>query len=275
MTTPLVPPLKLWSVTTLIKIGLGTSDGLVGWVARVTAEAGIDSAETIAVMVKNEGRDAAIRWVTQRRFDRTSRAQDRGSALHAVFEAYALGQEPPPVDDELRPYVEQYLGWLDRFRPEYVLAEAPVYNPTEHYAGTLDGVMKIDGLPLLFDYKTTEYPPGGEKSRPPWPEVALQLAAYRRATEVGVLSEQRYAGGRRYYLYDPTAKHEPMPEVEGALCIVVSPYDCEAYPIVADETVWRAFLIVREAARWQLATSQNVIRSPLVAARREESVGNA
>jgi hypothetical protein len=257
--------LKLMSVTTILKVAFGTSDPLVNWIAKAVAEASIDSRATVETMLANEGREAAIRWVTQRRFERSSRAMERGSALHAVFEAYALGKEPPPVEEPERPYVEQFLGWLDRFRPEFVMAEAPVYNVVEQYAGTLDGVMKLAGIPLLFDYKTTEHPPGGDKSRPPFPEVALQLVAYRRATEVGVHSEQRYSGGRRYYLYDPSAKHEPMPEVEGALCIVVSPFDCEAYPIVTDDTVWRFFKVAREAARWQLSTSQGVIRPPLVA----------
>ena len=39
------------------------------------------------------------------------------------------------------------------------------------YAGTLDGVAKIGGKTLLFDIKTTDKPPDGDKSRPPDPEV--------------------------------------------------------------------------------------------------------
>jgi hypothetical protein len=50
-----------------------------------------------------------------------------------------------------------------------------------------------------------------------------------------------------------------MPEVDGALCVVVSPHDCVAYPVAVDDRVWAAFLYVKENARWQLVTSQDVI----------------
>jgi hypothetical protein len=138
------------------------------------------------------------------------------------------------------------------------MAEAPVYHPAEHYAGTLDGIMELEGSRLVFDYKTTEHHPDGEKRRPPFPEVALQLCAYRHAREVGVLSEQRYAGGRRYYLYDPDVPHEPLPETDGAICIVMSPYDCFAVPVRTDEQVWDAWLHVIECARWQLQDGYGV-----------------
>jgi hypothetical protein len=257
--TEIVPPLKLWSVTTLIKLGLGTSEALVNWAVGATAEAAVDSLPTVQTMYANEGRDAVVAWLKRRRFEQNETARVRGSDLHKHFEAIALGQEPPPVPEGGQPYIDQWRRWLDTFQPTFLMAEAPVYNVTHHYAGTLDAIVQLDGHPLILDYKTTPHPPGGEKSRPPFPEVALQLVAYRRAEEVGVISEQRYSGGKRYYLYDPTQTHESMPEVEGALCVVVSPFDCVAHAIATDERVWRSFGHVYEAARWQLAGSQGVI----------------
>jgi hypothetical protein len=154
------------------------------------------------------------------------------------------------------------------------MVEAPVYNATEGYAGTTDGILKLEGRPFLFDYKTTEHPPTKE-SRPPYGEVALQLCAYAHATEVGVLSEQRYSGYRRYYLYDPTAKHEVLPEADTdwALAIIVSPYDCRAVPTRIDEPVWQAFLNVKEVARFQteLAAKRELFRPPFEAPPEEET----
>jgi hypothetical protein len=181
----------------------------------------------------------------------------RGTEIHAAAEAIALGAAPtiPPGNEA---YVEQYARWIGRFQPKFLMAEAPVYNPAEGYAGTLDGIMELDGLPCLYDIKTTEHPPGGDRARPPFPETALQLVAYARATEVGVISEQRYASGKRYYLYDPSAKHEPMPQVAGAFVLVLSPFDCTAIPVRIDDEVWRGFRAAIRCARFNVVTSKSL-----------------
>lgn len=255
-------PIRLWSVTTLIKLALGTSQPLVNWVVRTTAEAAVNSRRTVETMLADEGAEAAIDWLCQRRYQKTGRAKIRGSDVHRAAEALALGMEAAP-DPVAAPYVEQYRRWLEAMRPTFVMSEAPVYNVGQHYAGTLDGIIELGGRTLLFDIKTTEHPLGGEKSRPPYPEVALQLVAYARATEVGVIAEQRYAAGKRYYLYDEERAHAAMPSVDGALAIIVSPFDCVAIPVRIDAEVWRAFLHVRECARWQLQTGSQVFGPPL------------
>lgn len=270
MTLTGTEPLKLWSVTTLIKLGLGTSEAIINWAVKTTAAAAIDQRRVVAAMLEAGDRDGAIEHLANVRFRKSGRARLRGTDLHTAAEAIALGV-PPPIPEGGEPYIEHYVKWLERFEPRFLMSEAPVYNVTQHYAGTLDGIMELAGVPVVFDIKTTEHPPGGDKARPPFPEVALQLAAYARAEVVGVLSEQRYASGRRYYLYDATAHHEPMPQVQGALCIVLSPYDCNAVPVRIDDDVWRAFLHVRECARWQVDTSRNLFGPPL-AVRAEEAI---
>jgi hypothetical protein len=263
-------PLRLWSVTTLIKLGLGTSEGLVNWAVRTTAEAAVNQRAAVTAIIDDAGHDAAVDYLTRARWGQTGKAKARGTDIHKLAEQIALGAEPD-VPEHLRPYVEQYRRWLDRFQPRFLMAEAPVYNVSEHYAGTLDGIMELDSRPLVFDIKTTEHGPDSGKTRPPFPEVALQLAAYSRAEYAGVLSEQRYAGGRRYYLFDPAVEHEPLPEVQGALGIVISPHDCFACAVRVDDEVWQAFLDVREAARWQTHTSRGLFGPPLAAPVTEET----
>lgn len=267
---------KLWSVTTLIGDGLGKGEGLIRWSVRQTAETAIDKRKTVATMLEESGREAAIKWLCESRFQTSERAKLRGTDVHAVAEALALGLAPPEIAPEqravIKPYVDQLTRWLDRWKPTYLLAEAPVYNLTHRYAGTCDGIMELEGRRFIFDYKTTEYPPDGDKARPPWPEVALQLCAYARAEYVGVISEQRYDGrSKRYYLFDPTSQHEPMPPVDGALCIVISPYDCFAQPVRIDDEVWETFLYVQECARWQTETSRDVFRGGVLDAPKEAS----
>lgn len=256
-------PLKLWSVTTLIKLGLGTSDALVNWAVKTTAEYAVDNHDVVQPLA-NRDRAAAIKLLTDARWQSSSKAAARGTDLHKAAEALALGTTPD-VDDAVLPYLEQYQRFLADHRPTFLMAEAPVYNPELGYAGTLDGIIRLDGVPVVADIKTTAHAPDSGRSRPPFPEVALQLVAYRRAIHVGVLSEMRYASGKRYYLFNPDAQHEPMPATDGAVCIVVSPYDYMVVPVRTDDTVWRAFRHVMEAARWQVSTSRNVF-GPLVTA---------
>lgn len=257
--------LRLWSVTTLIKLALGTSEPLVNWAVGTVAAAGVDKRGLIAKIIEEDGRDAAVKYLRDARWRTTGAAQERGTALHKVAEAIALGAPPPLVDANVLPYVAQFTTWLERHAPRFLMTEAPVYNVALRYAGTLDGVMELAGRNLLYDIKTTEHGPASGKSRPPFPEVALQCCAYSRCPEVGLLSEQRYAGGKRYYMYSASDTHEPLPRIDGAICIVVSPEDCFAVPVRIDDTVWDAWRTVIDCARWTLRGSHDLFGPPLPA----------
>lgn len=266
--------LRLWSVTTLIKLGLGTSEALVGYAVGETATAALRSRNTLDAMLRDEGEEAALAWLKGARYRSSAKAKARGSDVHRAAEQLAIGASPL-VDATIRPYVDQYLKFLRTFEPRFLMAEAPVYNPEWRYAGTLDNVVELGGRNLLWDIKTTPYgpddrkPDGQLRMRPPYPEVALQLCAYSRCTEVGVLSEQRYDKGKRFYVYDPKAKHEPLPRVDGALCVVVSPFDCFAVPVRIDDTVWDAWLSVLDCARWTLAGGRELFGAALIPEREE------
>ncbi len=251
-------PMRLWSVTTLLKLGMGTSDPLVAWAVRATNTYALENMDVVGPLYTRDP-EAAIKMVGQSRYQKTGKAMARGTELHKAAESLALGVTPEAVDVEALPYVEQYRRFLEEHAPEFLMAEAPVYSPTRgFYAGTCDGVMVLDGQRVLFDIKTTEHAPDSERSRPPYPEVALQLVAYRRAELVGVLAERRYAAGKRYYVFDAEQHHEPMLETDGAVALVVSPYDYQIVPVRTDDEVWRAFMACRECARFQVDISKRV-----------------
>lgn len=254
---------NLWSVTTLIKLGLGTSPALVNWAVRTTAEYAIDNHAAWAPLATAD-RDAAVKVLADARWQKSGNAAARGSDVHRAAEQIALGQEPD-VEPHILPYVDQYRRFLETHEPAFQMAEAPIYNVSQHYAGTTDGLMEIAGRTVIFDLKTTDKNLDA-KTRPPYPEVALQLAAYSRAELVGLLSEKREVNYARYYVYDHTAHHEPMPAVDGAVCIVISPYDCRVIPVRVDDDVFRMFLHVRECARWSVDTSRHVIGPEITAA---------
>jgi len=249
-------PVRLWSVTTLI--GAGTpKEPLIGWAARVTAERAYDKAATLDAMRQDGDRDAAIKWLTDARWEKSGTAALRGTNVHAIIEQYALGHTPD-VPPELEPWHHQIRRFLDEHQPEFEASEAPVYHLGLGYAGTMDMILKVDGVRVIVDAKTTEKGPDA-RSRPPYGEVALQLAAYSRAELVGLSpAVMRTHSGRRYYIYDESLEYAPMPEIEGALALVISPVDYQLVTVRIDDEVYRAFLAVREVARWNLSTSRSV-----------------
>lgn len=260
---------RLWSVTTLLGAGL-PKEALVGWAAKHTAEVAVRKRDAWLPMAE-EDEQAAINFLKGSRFRTSEKAADRGTNLHAVIEALALGAEPPDHD---LPHVKQIERFFAEHEPEFLLSEATVYNLKYRYAGTLDGVVRFHAGPLkdtgdlLFDAKTTDksvVPIRPGAALPPYPEVALQMAAYRGGEYVGLAPpEMRYEGGRRYYLWHESIPHEPMPEVVGGVALAVFPDGFNLVPVDIGEDAWRGFLAAREVARWSLVTSKTVLSKPVV-----------
>lgn len=261
--------LRLWSVTTLI--GALDKPALQYWSAEQTAIAAHDLYKTWVEISKSSGRDEAIDWLKRARFrvqpgQRT--AADLGTAVHAACEEYALTGTRPDVDAEVSPFLDQFDKWLHDFQPEYQATEVAVYHPGYGYAGTCDCFVTIGGVRFIGDYKSTRtaFDKKGNPA-PAYPEVALQLAAYRYAEKAAMWRPRRFeAFRRRYYLLSPAELEQAadVPEVDHGLCIKITPEHCIAYPIECGPEVFESFLYVTEAARWQFEQSKRVIGAPLV-----------
>jgi hypothetical protein len=264
-----VEPQRLWSVTSLIGEGV-PKPALVGWAGKVTAERAYDRLPTLGSYVEAGDRDGAIKWLTDARWETSGKAAARGTTVHGLIEQYALGNTPD-VPEEMKAYDEQVRRYLDDHQPVFEAAEAPVYNLTYGYAGTMDSIQVVGGRRCIVDCKTTDKGPDA-RSRPPYPEIALQTVAYARCELVGVSpATMREFNRRRYYIYDPELAYEPMPELDGALALIVSPFDYQLVPVRIDDEVWEAWGHVREVARWQLDTSRRVL-GPHVTAPAKEAV---
>jgi hypothetical protein len=255
-------------VTTLIKDALGTSKGLVEHNKRVVAGICFDRIKMLQQFVEDGDRDGAIKWALDKYWDDLGSAAARGSDVHRAAEQFALGVVPE-VEEHILPYVEQYRRFLEDFAPTFLMAEAPVYNRTFSYAGTLDGIAVIDGKTVVVDMKTTAHGPDSGRNRPPFPEVALQLTLYRHAELVGLLADRKEVFYRRYYEFNEQAQHEPMPETEGGVCIVISPEDYLVVPVDTSERMWKAARHVLQVARFQNETSKAVFGPPIAAPAKE------
>jgi hypothetical protein len=287
---------RLWSVTTII--GCLDKPALLYWTADETARAAIRTDRTWKAMLDEQGEEETISWLSGARFrgnkDQLTSAQ-LGTVVHSCCEQYALtGQRPQ--DNEIASFIrqenntltkggieretvvvnqmlDQFDRWLQLWQPSYQAAEVTVYSPTYGYAGTCDGFLTIDGVPLIVDYKTSRksYDKNG-KPTGPYPEAALQLAGYRYAEMAAVWRPRRYEKyRRRYYLLSPEeqAAAVPVPDVEGGVIIHITPEHCEAYPVRCDKEVHERFLFVQEAARWHYEMSKDAIGLPMVKGERK------
>lgn len=290
ITKPDPTDIRLWSVTSII--GCLDKPGLLYWAAEQAAVAAVASAASLPTRITEEGEDAVVKWLRDARFRRPKgrlSAASLGTCAHQACEEYALtGQRPTPdriaeiirseggarfdgitaetaVIDQM---LDRFDGWLQRFTPSYEATEVVVYHPTYGYAGQTDGFLTIDGTRFIIDYKTSRdgYDSRG-RPKAPYPEVALQLAAYRHAEFAAVWRPRRIEQfRRRYYLLSDAEREKavPVPEVDGGLVIHLTPDHCEAFPVRCDQPIHEAFLYVLEAARWVNETSKTVIGTPLV-----------
>lgn len=273
---------QLWSVTTII--GALEKPALLYWAAEQTALAAVGSERTWKGMLADEDPDCrhldaescgVIKWLRDARFRRPKgmrSATELGDLVHRACEAYALSGMRPEVDPEVRPFLDAFDDWLQRFGPSYQATEVTVYHPDLGYAGTSDAFLTIDGVRYIADYKTTrkDVDAQGRPTKPYPEQVGLQLAAYRHARYAAIWRPRRHESfRRRYYLLSAAERGmaEPVPEVDTGLVIHITPSTCESFPIRCDEPVFESYLAAQDSARWLYQESRGVMGEPLVPVR--------
>lgn len=265
----------LWSVTTIL--GALDKPGLLYWTGEQAALAAVRQQATWRGMLEDEGDTCdhgsarycgAVKWLRDARFRRApgeKSAAELGTEVHAAAEEYVITGRRPDVSEDVEPFLRQFEAWCERVQPAYQAAEVTVYNPTYGYAGTADAFLTIQGQRLAGDYKTSQEPTDSKGNpKTPYPEVALQLAAYVGAEFAAAWRPRRFEKWRRrYYLLSEAerAAAVPVPEVDAGLAILITPEYCHGYVVDVGPTTFTSFLYVQEAFRWQQETSRTVIAS--------------
>lgn len=139
------------------------------------------------------------KWLADKGWDEAEAAKqaagDKGSRVHFAIEAILNGQEfriDTKVQDKSKSTetetafaeltyeellcVKSFIDWRDAVKPEIIATETTVFSDIHGYAGTVDCVCRIDGVPYVIDFKT---------SKQVWKEYELQVSAYRMALENG------------------------------------------------------------------------------------------
>lgn len=255
---------RFYSVTTII--GALDKPALLFWAAEQTALAAVRMAGSLEARVEEEGAEAVVRYLRDARKRPPPgqvSATALGTAVHDAVERYVKEGKRPDVGVTVLPYLEQFDRWAQVWQPEYHVTEASVYSPRYQYAGTLDAICTIEGCKVLVDYKSSRRSVGpDDKPSRPYPEAALQLAAYRHAELLATVRGRRTEVlGRRYYLFgaEEAASAVPMSTLDGSVVVHITPEHCDMYPVRSDDRVFEAFLYTVEAFRWQQELSKQVI----------------
>ena len=169
----------------------------------------------------------------------TSGRADIGSEAHDAFEKIGNGDDPGPIRIEVQPYVDQFNNFLDDFQPEFIGQELTVWSEDHRYAGSTDAFVRIQGEPVVVDWKTT---------KSIYPEVGLQLAAYRFADHV----------------IDQYGTQSPIPMLNGGAVLHVREDGYDLVPLRCDEKVFEIFLALRNFSfEWSAEISKTVVGAPI------------
>jgi hypothetical protein len=224
------------SVTTQIRDGV-PKPALVAWAARSAAGYAVDNWAELAALTVSERLERINRsWRGER-----DRAASAGSAVHAIAQRLALGEEVE-VPDYLAGYVDAYLRFAAEWGVRELLVEAPILNRRYWYAGTLDLVASLaDRRTWILDFKTT--------ASGVFAESALQLSAYRSAEA---------------YI-DADGAEQPLPRIDAAGVVWLTPARYELVPVDAGAETFRSFLHACEVADFTRAGRDRYIGEPLEA----------
>lgn len=279
---------KYRSVTTILTQGV-PKEALVFWAGNMVAESAMDNLPMLVqASMGSRSRTEAYDWLRRAHTRKKDERAEIGSAVHSIIEAHILDapvSESVLTDEEIAPFLRQFLAFVKDFDVEFTASEMVVANDEERYAGTLDylvrspaivaaliaqGLLLEDadpGMELMGDTKT-----GGEicfgdgacvASRPSefkgcdgtahsirglYPEAGLQMSAYRAANRVWLRSGE-------------TADMPPTHPV--GIAVHLRPEGYLVVPARCDETVFDHFRYARRVADWTSETSKTVLGTAL------------
>lgn len=221
---------KLDGVTTLLGNGL-PKPALINWAANATADYATDNWEELSKLSASK-RNETLR---KSRYEISDEAKARGTEVHNYAERLAKGEEVV-VPDDLAGHVGSAVRFLDEFKIETILTETAVYHDKFNYGGTFDLLLRSELFPgrtILADWKTNR--------TGIYPETALQLTAYARATHYEISS-------------NPSGEPSTVGLIEDlgitdlwAIWVRSDGYD--VYPMEFSDSTWRAFGHITQVAR--------------------------
>ncbi|MFI2242389.1 hypothetical protein [Streptomyces chrestomyceticus] len=240
---------KVPGVTSVV--GMLPKPFLAPWNAKMAAELAVDSLDFVKQMAERD-RDGAVSYLKGAAARYTKTRARVGSDAHDLFERMIRGEGrfmerrngefAVRVHPDLEPYRANFCEFLDVVQPELIRAEDVAWSDTHKYAGSFDALLSItddDGkeITVIADWKT---------SKDTYPDVALQMAAYGFADR----------------LIDPEGNSFPMPHIDAAAVLHITPEQWSFKPVRFDAEVFDHFLTLRKTFDWDREVSKTVIGKP-------------
>ena len=204
------------SVTTILGRVLN-KPAITPWALKLAGQYVADNLDVLRA-VHRDSRDAVVQMVKGAPWQLRDKAADKGTLVHALAEAFTLGQEPN-VPAELKGHLDMWHDWVRTKHVKFHLAEATVYNRYLGYAGTLDAIAETDDGVCLIDYKT---------GKDVYPDTALQLTALACAEFVGL----------------PDGTVAPLPHTDLACVVRLGTDDWDMVPMTLDPDAWVALMVL-------------------------------
>lgn len=234
---------KVPGVTSVL--GMLPKPFLKAWAAKMVATAAVDALavgpDWLSPMVAAD-RQGAIDHLKKAPDRSTREAADIGTAAHGIFETMVLGQPLGPITEALEPYARQFGDLLDKVQPTALRTEDTVWSEKHGYAGSFDALLEIQGTRCWVDNKTTR---SGV-----YPEVALQLAAYR---------------GADYLLDGDTHEVIQQPKADVGLVFHIRPEGWKVYELPIGDEVLEYFLHLRRIFHWDAQIARGLVGRPTAA----------
>lgn len=262
---------KLRSVTTIINQGV-PKEALIFWAGNIVARSAIDNLpDLVRASIDAAKREEMYDYLRRAHTRKKDERADIGSAVHRLVEAHILDQPMPEellADEEMAPFLEQFLLFVETCEVTFTASEMVVANPGEGYAGTLDYMLRsplivkqinaalgsdipID-LDLLGDTKTggelheTLY--DGKSPKGVYGEAGLQMAGYKHAAVC--------------WLRDGSKVPMP-PTADVGIVLHLRPDGFRVYPALCGDAEYRYFLHAKQVAEWTSQHSKTVLGQPL------------
>ena len=208
------------------------------WGQKLVAEEAVDNLGSITQLMVAGKRDAAIDMLKRAPQRSTGNAAQTGTDVHELVETLNAGEDPGQIHPDLQPWIDRYRQFLSDWQPEFIEVESTVWSDTHGYAGTLDGICKIDGDLLMWDLKT---------GKDTYPEVGLQLSAYAHAD----------------YIITPDGEQRDIPPIEYGAVLHLRPEKYVLKPVRIDDDVFEVFKSLITVTDWVTDKSKTVLGAPL------------
>ena len=208
------------------------------WGEKLVAEEAVDNLPAVTQLLMNGKRQAAIDMLKGAPRRTTSDAAQMGTDVHGLVEKLNRGESLGQLHPDLQPWIDNYRTWLEDWQPQFLFVEATAWSETHGYAGTLDGICKVEGDLLMWDLKT---------GKATYPEVGLQLSAYANAD----------------YLISADGTKTELPKIDLGAVLHLRTDSCTFKPVRIDAPVFEVFKSLIQVTEWLSEISKTVLGAPL------------